>query len=81
MALRASEVYVQPKTKRRLYWIATLERQHGVSDDPATNVTTDQIADRLLNERIEQLYPNIADLERQLEHTEAELIAKLVAHS
>jgi len=84
MSSRQGEVYVQLKTKQRLRWIRELLNKDRRSQDEARGIVTmpitqDEIADRLLNERIEQLYPNIGALERELEHAEAELIAKLVS--
>ncbi len=75
MAFRPGEIYISLKTKRRLRWITQIEKER----DQIENLTQDQVADRLLNEKIEQEYPNIADLEREFDHAEAELIAKLEA--
>lgn len=71
MALRNSEMYLSRETKRRLRWIAEIEKHHH------DNVTWDGVGERLLNERIEQLYPNIKDLEREFERAESELVSKL----
>lgn len=75
---RNDSIYVKWQTRRRLKWIAKITgTRPGLP--AAEGVTADEVADRLLNEIIEQKYPNIDELERELEHAEKELLAKLVS--
>jgi hypothetical protein len=86
MSIRSKEIYVAPRTKKRLYWIRQL-----VNPEPGAVIpvkageimphlaTTDEIADSLLNEIIEQKYPNIKILEKRLDALEGQLITELLS--
>ena len=69
---RGKEIYVSGQTKRRLFWILELEKQK------VKNVTLDEIADRLLNARIEADYPNMKVLEKRLDALEGQLVSELL---
>jgi hypothetical protein len=72
MALRPGEIYLQWKTKRRLRWVRAALASNG--DE---TITIDELGDRMLNERIEQVYPEIRELEKQFEAAEDQIIQKL----
>jgi hypothetical protein len=74
VAFRSHEIYISRKTSRRLRWITQIARQ---TDPGQPTITRDEIADRLLNEKIEQEYPNIVELEKEYNKSEIELIEKL----
>ena len=73
--IRKTEIYIQPKTRQRLKWIAALEND--AAGGPHNLITRDEVADRLLNERIEELYPNIAKLEKRFKALEDQMIVEL----
>jgi len=88
MSIRSKEIYVQPRTKKRLFYILQVEQDKAneefnkqlerVGIGQPNILTTDQIADRLINERIEELYPNIKALEKRLDTLEGQLIGELL---
>jgi len=70
MSLRSDGIYIQPKTRTRLFHILEIEKDK-TRDELVTGatarITIDEIADRMLNERIEEVYPNIKSLEKKLD--------------
>ncbi len=69
---RSDSIYISPKTKRRLRWLRQLEKSE------ARIVTSDEIAERLINEKIEQDFPNIAILEKRMNALEDQLLFELL---
>lgn len=69
--VRNDSIYVRWRTRRRLKWIAK------AASTSATTITADEVADRLLNEVIEQKYPRIGELEKQMEETEDRILEQL----
>lgn len=79
MSIRSKEIYVSGKTKKRLYWIRELKGDTRVVDGVVRpQLSTDEIADDLLNQKIEELYPNIKVLEKRLDALEGQLIGELL---
>jgi hypothetical protein len=68
---RKNEIYVTPETKRRLYLLLKKEKEN------TRGVTIDEIADRLINERIEEKYPNFAKMEKKLNALEDQFVLEL----
>lgn len=80
---RGKEIYVQPKTKERLFNILDIEQEKAyppgsLTQSPPRRLTVDEIADRMLNERIEQVYPNIGTLEKRLDALTGQLRSELL---
>jgi hypothetical protein len=69
---RSKEIYVSDKTMRRLFRILKIEKEK------VKGVTIDEIADRLLNEKIEHDYPNIAVLEKRMDALEDQFTTELL---
>lgn len=74
MNYRGAELYVQPKTKKRLRMIA---RALGEPGDNGNAITADQLGDQYLNELIESRYPQIKDLEQEQEAAEKSFMQSL----
>jgi Mg2+ and Co2+ transporter CorA len=69
---RGREIYISAKTKKRLFWILQLDKES------VRDVTVDSIADGLLNEIIDQKYPNMKVLEKRLDALEDQLVSELL---
>lgn len=72
MITRIKEIYISGRTRKRLFWILQLKKE------TERDVTIDSIAERLLSEKIEELYPNIKTLEKRLDALEGQLIVELL---
>lgn len=81
MSIRAKEIYVSSKTKKRLYWVQQVVPELHDGDGRIRKLTQDEIAEALLTEIIEQKYPNIKTLEKRLDALEGQLISELLSPS
>lgn len=72
---RDRQIYVSKQTKTRLFWIREVEQDTAAE---GKIITTDEIADRLLNEIIEAKYPNMKTLEKRLNTLEDQLVSELL---
>ncbi len=68
---RTKQIYVSLKTARRLRWLREVEKSAG------RIVTTDEIAERLLNEKIEADYPSIVSMEKRMNVLEDQMVMEL----
>lgn len=68
MHFRDDQLYVRGKTKRRLRWIKNATQ---------TLEPEDEIADRYINERIEQEFPTILEAEAAFSKAETQFIESL----
>ncbi len=77
MSMRSISLYVEPKTIKKLRLALTLYPQYKVDSDTGikTVITTDHLADQLVNEAIDTRFPLVNELARQLAKTEREFIA------
>jgi CRISPR/Cas system-associated endoribonuclease Cas2 len=62
MHYRSDELYINGKTKRRLRWVANAVWKG--------QITPDELADKLLNEVIEERWAQIKDAEQALAQAE-----------
>jgi hypothetical protein len=82
---RDRTIYVSKQTLTRLFWIRQIEMEGkaGKTTNSQTEAnkipTLDEIADRMLNERIEEVYPNIKTLEKRLNTLEDQLVSELLS--
>ncbi len=70
---RDKSLAISGKTLRRLHWIKEAELQRAGGSAEGKILTSDEIADRMLNEAIEQRYPQLLDAEKRVEAAEVEL--------
>ncbi len=68
---RSDSIYLSSKTKRRLRWLRELEKSE------ARIVTSDEIAERLLNEKIESDFPSIVSMEKRMNALEDQMVMEL----
>jgi hypothetical protein len=74
--VRNDSIYVAWQTRRRLKWIAKAENKaQGVVT--AAGATADEVADRLLNEIMDQRYPQLAEWEKKILATEDEIVRSI----
>ncbi len=73
---RAKEIYVSGKTLRRLIWIQQVEKNVR-TDDQGFPLTTDAIAERLLNEKMEEAYPSLKSMEKRMNALEDQMVVEL----
>lgn len=85
---RDKQIYISGTLRRRLFWLRQLENEKAGAVIPIKHVmdvprmiTIDEIAEKLLNEKIMQDYPNIAILERRLDALEGQLLLELLSPS
>jgi hypothetical protein len=85
MNIRSKEIYVSGKTKKRLYWLLQLDSMQQQIREARTGTvnigslaTTDEIAEFLLNQKIESDFPQIKVLEKRLDALEGQLISELL---
>jgi len=69
------DIYLDSKLKRRLFWILKLAKnkpseEHGI-------VTLDEVIGKLLNEKIEQDYPDLPAMEKRMNALEQQMIVEL----
>lgn len=65
MNLRAKSIYISAQNKRSLWVIARAE---------GTDITPDEVGDRLLSEVIAAKYPTLAKFEKEIETIEAKMV-------
>jgi hypothetical protein len=70
------EIYMTGQLKRRLFWLLDIEKQIKAGDNHGM-VTIDEIVGRLLNEKIEQDYPNIKQMEKKMNALEEQMKVEL----
>ncbi len=68
---RSDSIYLSLKTKRRLRWLREIEKSE------SRIVTSDEIAERLLNEKIEADYPGIVSMEKRMNALEDQMVMEL----
>lgn len=76
MSMRSVSLYVEPRTIKKLRLALTLYPQYKVDSDTGikTIITTDHLADQLVNEAIDTRFPLVNELARELAKTERDFI-------
>jgi UDP-galactopyranose mutase len=73
---KTMELYVSPKLKRRLFWLQAVEKDKRESEELRI-VTVDEIVERLLNQKIEEDYPELKQWEQKVDELEKQLLKEL----
>jgi hypothetical protein len=77
MEFREKSIYLSDKLLKRLSWLKKVQKTELDPRGFPNILTMDALAERLLNEKIEQDYPDIKDLEKRMKALEEQMILEL----